>query len=186
MGTGLYLRDERLIRPVPLHVCAMGRFNSLPTIATFIGAPGIASAVNWTAANRAHYTPLSIPERFTISRFFALNGNVNSGNINMGLYTAAGTLLVSTGSTLQSGVIAIQFIDIANVSFPPGDYYLALLASNTAAQFHATAVNNQYELRMMGMLQEDVGSINLPATMTPVSYTSASVYHYGFTQSDTL
>lgn len=185
MGTGLYLRDERLIRPVPLHVCAMGRFNSLPTIAAFIGA-GISSVSLWPAANRAHYTPLSIPERFTISRFFVLNGTVNSGNINMGLYTAAGTLLVSTGSTLQSGITAIQFINIANVSFPPGDYYLALLASSTAARFHATGVNNQYELRMMGMLQEDVGSINLPATMTPVSYTSTAVYHYGFTQSDTL
>ncbi len=184
MGTAQYLRDERLQRLVPLHIFTTSRYNDLGTIGTFLNSLFTAS-VAWSAANRALYVPLTIPHRFTVARFFSSNGSSVAGTMDIGLYSNAGAKLISTGPASQAGTSQIQYIDVTDQSFPPGRYYLALLASSTSTRLSITNYQNAQECRIAGALEEDVGASTLPSTMTPAAFAN-NLYHFGFTQSDTL
>jgi hypothetical protein len=54
-----------------------------------------------------------------------LNGATASGNMDVGIYDYAGTRLVSSGSTAQSGTSAFQDFDITDTLLGPGIFYLA-------------------------------------------------------------
>lgn len=184
MGTAQYLRDERLYLPTTLHVTSLGRYTDV-TAVQFMTTPQYTSAA-WPANNRAVYYPLQIPGYFTVARFMLGNGASVSGNVDIGLYDAAGSRLISTGSTAQSGTTQVQYIGVTDKSFPPGKYYLALSCSTTSARVNASSAVSQYDFRAAGLLQESLGSVTLPTTMTPASYTSNLGFFFGFTQSDTL
>lgn len=127
-----------------------------------------------------------MPAPFTVARFMVANNN-NTGNADIGLYDSAGTRLLSTGTVAKNGAAgAVQFFDVADQVFPAGHYYLALVVSTTSGAVFATDAQTQYNARAAGILQEALGSTVLPATMTPVSYTSNVIFLYGFTQSGSL
>lgn len=174
--------DLRIYRPSVLHVCSVGRYNSLAEMIAFTNAVNF-GGLGWPANNLAIYTPLNIPERFIVGRFVSVNGNA-TGNVDLGLYSAAGTRLLSTGTTARAS--GVQYIGVTDQSFPPGHYYIGMVLSSTGGSVFRTTVNSQYEARMCGMLQESLGSTVLPATMTPASYAQTDIYCYGFTQSDSL
>jgi hypothetical protein len=128
-----------------------------------------------------------MPGSFKIARFMVANGANATGNVDVGLYSEAGIRLLSTGTTARSGTNAMQYINVTDSTFPPGNYYLALVASSTTGSFMRSSTQGLEVSKASGFLQEALGSTVLPATMTPASYTSsANVYHFGFTQSDTL
>lgn len=177
--------QQEHIRPLPLHITATGRFSNLGFATASVGGSGIANTA-WPANNRAIYSPISLPSRFTVARFMIANGNA-TGNIDIGLYNANGSLLISTGTQARSGSSVVQYYDVTDQAFPAGDYYLALVASTTSA---TVSSNNGGlggpVLQGCGLLQEDLGSTVLPATMTPAQYASVICWYYGFTQSATL
>lgn len=144
------------------------------------------TGVAWPANNLAVYAPISVPSRFTVARFMVCNAGTLTGTVDVGLYSESGSLLASTGNTARAGASAVQYIGIADQSFPPGKYYLALVATSTSGTYSSIGLNNQYEARFSGWLQEALGGGTLPATMTPVPYAQTSIFHFGFTQSDTL
>lgn len=114
------------------------------------------------------------------------NGSNLTGTIDVGLYDSNGNLLFSLGSTARASASAVQYIAATDRSFPPGKYYLGMVASSTTGTYSALAFANQYEARACGALQEALGSSVLPATMTPASYGQIQCFYFGFTQSDTL
>lgn len=171
-----------------LHIYTLGRYGPASVVAPFVlgGTAGYNSTV-FPATNRALYYPLQIPVGFTVARFMASNGAAVAGTFDIGLFSQSGAKLISTGSTTQTGTSTIQFVDVTNQSFPPGFYYLGMVVSNTAsARYNGGALNDQYEARSMGMLQESLGSAVLPTSMTPASYATGTVYFFGFSQSDSL
>jgi hypothetical protein len=65
-------------------------------------------------------------------QLFVANGSAVSGNFDLGIYDAAGTRLVSIGSTAQSGTTALQAATISPVPLSPGLYYFGLALDNTS------------------------------------------------------
>lgn len=183
----MLIPESRWIGPAPLHIGSISRNNGLgPMILVSQNANFSTVFTSWPSANFAVYVPVTMPARFTIARFLTVNGNVVAGNVNVGLYSNNMALLMSSGSTAQAGTNVVQYIPVADQSFPAGDYFLALAASSTSARFQGCSFNTQYFCREAGLLQESLGSITLPSTMTPVVYAQTAVPAFGFTQSDTL
>jgi hypothetical protein len=150
-----------------------------------LGDGGISSAA-WPANNLAVYVPVSIPVPFIVARFMVPNGSNITGNVDVGIYSAAGALLLSTGSTARANASAVQYIDVTNQVFQAGTYYLALVGSSTTGTYLRAPISIATRARMVGVLEEQLGATALPSTMTPVAYTRTSVFQFGFTQSDSV
>lgn len=182
---GNIFQPEFIYQPLPIHVCSLGRFNGLPWGLPLIGSGGIGTT-GWPANDLAVYTPVSIPTPFTIARFMIANGGNTTGNVDIGIYSIGGTRLLSTGSTARASGSAVQYIDVTNTVFQPGHYYLALVGSSTTGTYMRSTFSSATRARLFGMLEEQLGATTLPSSMTAVAYTRTDVFHYGFTQSDSL
>lgn len=105
--------------------------NSVGTlIASVVGGSTPASAV-YPAANDALFFPFFLVEPIRVKRLFVVNGATVSGNIDVGIYDAVGTRIISAGSTAQSGTSALQLFDVTDTIFSPGRYYWAVAMDNT-------------------------------------------------------
>ena len=154
--------------PMPiLHPILPESVGHTDAIGTTLATPkmnGTSSAV-WPSANLAIFVPIQIGCAVTITVLVWNNGAAVSGNIDVGIYDAAGTRLVSSGSTAQSGTSVIQQVNITDTLIGPGLYYWAMALDNTTgAVFRATAVNAE-ACRCMGLLQQAT-AFALPATAT--------------------
>jgi hypothetical protein len=101
-------------------------------LGNFFNAAGYTlSSTAWLTANRCSSIPFSVYAPITIVKMFVINGATVSGNIDVGIYDFWGKLLVSKGSTAQSGINAIQSFDITDTLLNPGHYYMAVVLDNT-------------------------------------------------------
>jgi hypothetical protein len=100
------------------------------------------TSVVWPTANLALFVPVPCPGPFIIRRLAWENGSAVSGNVDMGVYTSEGQLVVSTGSTAQAGTSVFQAVNITDTLIPPGLYYLALVLNNGTGQFARGSVSN--------------------------------------------
>lgn len=136
----------------------------------------------WPSANLAQYVPFTLPWPFTVKRMFWTNGAATLTNMNVGVYTSGGSLIYASGSIAQSGVNTVQF---ATPTTPfllnPGSYYFAAVNSSTSDVFMATTTN-AIDARLSGCLQEQLGSITLPASMTPTAFSGSAIVQMGITQ----
>jgi hypothetical protein len=87
------------------------------------------------------------------------NGTAVAGNVDCGVFALDGTLIVSCGSTAQSGTSNFQIVTVTETLLAPGAYYLALAASSTSAQFQ----RNTYTLA------EELGGILQAASQLPLA-----------------
>lgn len=118
----------------------------------------------WPVANLAIFIPLPIAAPFVATQMWVCNGGTVSGNIDVGIYTAEGALVVSKGSTAHAGTTQDQTFDITDTLLNPGLYYLAVALDNNVGIIWHT-VHPANNARMMGVLQ--MGSaFALPATAT--------------------
>jgi hypothetical protein len=115
-------------------------------------------------ANVAMYIPVLVPDTATVYKLAWLNGATVAGNVDVGVYDFKGSRLVSSGSTAQSGVSAIQVADIADTVIRPGLYYLALATDSATATFQRGFVTTQLA-RASGACQQSTAFV-LPATAT--------------------
>jgi hypothetical protein len=130
------------------------------------------AATAWGTANRALYIPIDIPRRVVIRKLAYSSSTTGAGNIDIGLYDASGTLLVSSGSTAKSTSSDDVAVDVTDTTVGPGLHYIALNNSTTADTFLAMAYSAPMAAGF-GVLQEALGSVTLPATAT-WSLTSAT------------
>jgi hypothetical protein len=98
----------------------------------------------------------------TVSRVRIGEVVVSSGNIDVGIYGASGTVpnsrLVSAGSVACPAAGPQQDVVIAPTSIGPGLYFLALAANNATAQFRRF-----FDLGLAGVYR-GTGQFPLPAT----------------------
>jgi hypothetical protein len=87
----------------------------------------------WPVANLALFVPFTLSEMVTIKRLVVLKGSTAGGTIDVGLYDANGTRLVSSGSTPLTTSAGTQFFDIADTQLNAGRYYLAAVTTGTVA-----------------------------------------------------
>lgn len=171
--------------PLPLHITSIGRWNAFAAIASFQLSANFANSA-WPAANRAVYVPVALHARFTVARFMVCNAGAVAGDLDIGLYNFAGSRLISTGTTAQSGTNAVQYVDVTNQSFPAGNYWLALVLGDTGGRVSTSTTGAGGFEPFWGATLENLGSTVLPATMTPAVRAVGTLPCFGFTQSDTL
>ncbi len=146
---------------------------------SYLGNTAWASAV-WPSANRALFIPFRIYQPITAVKMFTVNGAAASGNIDIGIYNADGTKLVSSGSTAMSGTSAMQVFDITDTQFGPGLFYLALAVDNVTAAFIRRGTSGTITNRFAGLLHQ-ASAFPLPATATFASYSAAYIPLFGLT-----
>lgn len=126
-------------------------------------------------ANLVQYVPFYLTTPYSVQRFLWMNGATASSNVDVGIYSAGGTLLASTGSTAQSGASTPQYATPSGGSFvlSPGSYYFAYTCNGTTNRAYTATQATVNVSVWCGLLEETTGGFGLPATMTPVRYTRA-------------
>lgn len=139
----------------------------------------IASATN-PSQNLAFYTPFVVSIPTMIRKMWVYNGATVNGNLDLGIYDAKGTRLVSSGSTAQSGTNDLQAVDVTDTLLSPGLFYLALASDSATSTFFAQTFTATWALSF-GLLQQ-ASAFALPATATFAAFTQTTYPIYGATQ----
>lgn len=116
-------------------------------------------------ANLAYFTPFTVYSTITVTKMFVENGSTTSGNLDVGIYDAGGTKLVSSGTVAQTGASSTQEIDITDTTLRPGLYYLAFAADNGTGSYMRWGTSNTVNPRTFGVLSQ-ASACPLPATAT--------------------
>jgi len=90
---------------------------------------GVSTAAAWPSNNLAIYCPVIVPMQITVVKMSIVVGAQN-GNFDAGIYDEIGNRLTSIGTTAV-GAAGVQVFDVADVTFGPGIFYLAGVASTT-------------------------------------------------------
>jgi len=139
------------------------------------GGFGSPSGVNYVTANLAVFIPFGVPEAVTVTKLWFSNGAAVAGLLDVAIYDPAGTRLVSTGSTGQSGTNRIQVVDVGDIALGRGVYYLAISSDTSGATQKVLAAAPAAAIgQAMGLLQQ-ASAFVLPATATFAAFTSAFV-----------
>lgn len=152
-----------------------------------IGVPsGTPAGVAIGTNNRAFFYPFRIGVPVLVNKIWWLNGGTVAGNIDAGVYDSAGTRLVSTGSTAQSGTNAIQTVDVGDVRIGPGLFYLAIAGSNSTAQIFGRSTGmTAAMMKLMGGATQDT-AFPLPATATFAAFAAAIFLQFGISTRATI
>lgn len=165
---------------VPMGVT--GHSISTPNDGYYTTPPRFTGVAAWPAANKAIYVPVRVPSRCLVRKLWYGAYTGNAGNIDIGIYDAAGTRLVSSGSTAKvaSGSGTEAVIDTTDTTIGPGLHYMALACSNNTDSFIVKTSAVAPLPAAMGVLTEALGSVTLPATATWVQdYSNTTVPDMG-------
>lgn len=122
------------------------------------------AGATYPTANTAIYVPVVVRSRVVIRKLWLSSSSGATANIDLGVYDAAGTRLVSAGSTAKVADTE-QVVDVTDTTIGPGLYYMAVNCSNTTDSIVVSSSNVPF-LAGLGVLTEAVGSVTLPATAT--------------------
>lgn len=124
------------------------------------------SAAVYPTADLAIYIPVRVKHSVVVRKMAVSNGSAVAGNVDLGIFDAAGTKRVSTGLTAQSGTTTEQVIDVTDTTLGPGLYYLAVTATSASATMYRDA-NAAPIPAANGVLTQQLGAgAALPATAT--------------------
>jgi hypothetical protein len=125
----------------------------------------------YPAASRAQAVPFEIAFPFLVRKVFWMNGTTaTTDSIDVGVYTEAGTRLVSGGGTAVSGANATQEVDVTDTLLHPGRYWLAY-AQNGVTATPMAVVSGAALFRAAGGAQMASAYV-LPTTFTPAGAAS--------------
>jgi hypothetical protein len=128
---------------------------------------------NFVTASLAVFIPFVVPEPMVCTKLFWGNGTAVAGNLDAGIYDTAGTRLVSTGTTAQSGTTNVQVVDITDMALARGLYYLAFASDTSGATQKVYAALPAAGIpQSLGLLQMAAAFV-LPSTATYAKYASA-------------
>jgi hypothetical protein len=124
---------------------------------------GVFGASSYPTANLALFVPFRLTRPTTFNTLFIYQAGTASGNIDLGIYSADGTKLISTGSTANT--TGLQSISITATTFTAGLYYYAVACDNTTNQPVFMSMSQAMFLKAVGMAQM-ASAFPLPATAT--------------------
>ena len=156
--------------PTPVMVSALSRSSIGGELAVVGSSP---ADLTWPSANLAVYIPFTLAESITAYKMWVFNGAAVSGNLDIGIYNEAGTKLIATGSTAQSGTTAIQTVDVADTALGPGTFYLALVLDNGTGKVRQQLFSTSPTIypTVCGIAQES-SAFPLPASFTLATNTT--------------
>lgn len=134
----------------------------------------------YPSANLAIYVPFVLRRQITVAQLFWYNGATVSGNVDVGVYTADGVRITSTGSTAQATINVVQSVNITDVTIGPGLFRMALAMDNATGTLFAVATTLLAFLKATGVTQQAT-AFALPATATIASATFDYLPVFGLT-----
>jgi hypothetical protein len=147
-----------------------------------VGGYGTAppGSVAWPTANLAIYVPFRVPVAIVAYKIACGTGAATTGNFDLGIYNAAGTRLVSTGSTAKTTANSDRVIDITDTTLIPGMYYFAMAVDTLSAAYQGWTAPNVGYLNLLGCRQQ-ASAFALPnpatfETITGTVFTAVSIY----------
>jgi hypothetical protein len=174
------------IPPVYIPSCSH-YFGAAGARACGISPSGASGSVAWPTANLAIYHPFYLPCEYPLRRLWWANGSTSGGDMDIGVYSSRGTLIIKSGTTARdSGALStLQYVSVDYI-LPPGGYYLGQVCSATTGMIQSIAGSwTAAAGRACGLLQESLGSASLPAVMTPATFAQTLVPLAGLTLSPT-
>lgn len=116
--------------------------------------------------NMAIYVPFFVEAPINISQFSWFLGATVSNNVDMGIYSSAGTRIKSVGGIAASGTAStLQNFNVGTVELGVGLYYMGFVSSSTSSTYFAVTGANPSMIGAIGIFQQS-GSYPLPATAT--------------------
>jgi hypothetical protein len=146
-----------------------------PAVRALGHALGTATSATVTIDTIFSY-PFRMHTRATARQLLVWIGATSNGDLDVGIYDSQGNRIVSAGSTAMSATVnTVQEFNITDTVLAPGDYFLAVAFSGaTATAFRVSAVD-EFFLAFMPVYEQAVGTIVLPATMTPALSTATTL-----------
>jgi hypothetical protein len=148
-------------------------------------AVGTASSSTWPTANTALFFPVRLSQARTYVKAWWLNGATAAGNVDVGIYTIAGTTatrVVASTAVAQAGVSAMQVAGtFTTTTIGPGLYYLAMACSLATATVWRAPIQVQFPARAAGCYQAATAH-PLPASITVVAFTNNLIPVFGFSE----
>lgn len=135
-----------------------------------------------TSANKAYYIAFQVNVAVSVTQARVQVGAATSGNFDVGIYSAAGSRLASTGSTAAGSAYAFQTVNLSGtVALVTGTkYYAAIAASNTTVEFYAAYPNYAGQGNPSQVLfGEEASAFPLPSTAT-IGYGASQAYGIHF------
>lgn len=141
----------------------------------FVTATTNPSSQNYVAANVGVFVPFTIPEACTFTKMFWCNGSAAAGNLDVGLFQEDGTLIVSSGTTAQSGTSNLQPVDITDTTLPRGLYYLGLCSDTSGVTQKVLAVlPSAGVLQGLGLLEDAACAPPFSTNANPATFAAYS------------
>ena len=166
-------------------IAAAGGFTASPCGQIHTGGyPAIASTsgseLTPGATTTAYICEIFIPCNMTITGVNHFNGSAVTGNITVGLYTAAGVAIGAalSAATAGSGTDAYQAIPFATpyAAIGPAKYLIAFLYSSTSARPNCHAVGTLFSLSQASFTVGTTAISPLPTAFNTVTAPMASLY----------
>jgi hypothetical protein len=155
-------------------VTVISAIDTMGEVYAYATAPASAA---YPLANLALYVPFSVSETVTVFEGWVVAGATAGGNYDIGVYSAAGSLLTSSGSTARTNSTVNNTTTMTNLDLVPGvRYYMAFAANSTNNYLATTHAAGLHEA--MGIL-ESTSSFALPSSPTLARTTRAYIPHFG-------
>jgi hypothetical protein len=112
------------------------------------------AAASWPASAVCIGYPFSLPNPETARQMWVYNAATSIGTVDLGIYDAAGNLLVSKGTTAQSGTNDLQLFDITDTELAPDvTYYAMMTMRGVSGIINRMALNTLGSYRAQGFIQ---------------------------------
>jgi hypothetical protein len=150
---------------------------SLGHLTNLISAGNLAGATTqtWSTNNLAYLYPFTLTDWATARELFWFVGGTSSGNIDVGIYTSQGQLIVGAGTTAMSATVnTVQILPITDTELPPGDYFLAGACSTTAGTVMGVKPSDELLFCSHPVYDWATGGLPLGATASPALSTNTT------------
>jgi hypothetical protein len=139
-------------------------------VSLFACGQGAPASQNYVAVGVAVFIPFWVPVSILIRKMGWGNGAAVAGNIDVGIYKTDGTLLVSSGSTAQSGTSTLQVVTVADTFLPRGQYYFAMDSDTSGATQKVIAVLPAAGIPQALGLLEMTAAVPLATNASPATF----------------
>lgn len=140
----------------------------------------VPTAQGWPAVNLALYIPFRLSIPVLVAQLFALIGSITTGNVDVGIYSAGGTKIVSSGATAIGTANLPQLFNIADTQLGPGLYYFGVCLTSTSGSLFAGSTGVTAVTGKLYGLAEQTAVSSLPATFTLATWSRTILPVCGF------
>jgi hypothetical protein len=131
----------------------------------------VPASLAWQTANRAIFVPFRVPGQVTAFKMVVGNGAVSTSNFSAGIYDEWGNRLVVSANTAHVTSQEVV-LDIADTTFGPGLFYMALSNDNNTGTFIGGAAAQTALVKAIGIFtMETAYPLPNPATFATAAGT---------------